>query len=173
MSQPRTRERLVQDPVADRVWVEELAMLLERQAGGGFPRTAGRVLALMLISHEATVTQAELAEKLSVSQAAVSPAVRFLIDAGYLERTRTPGVRREQYRLREQSWSQVLHASALAVDSLVRHLQHGLELPGPDISTGRAQLVRLARLYETMRDLLEEAAARVDDATAPVPRRRT
>src|SRR5689334_4378622 len=61
----------VADPVADRVWVEELAMLLERQGGGGFPRTAGRVLALLLVAHDATVTQADLAERLSVSQAAV------------------------------------------------------------------------------------------------------
>lgn len=172
MTRPEAHDRVLHDPVADRVWVEELAMLLERQGGGGFPRTAGRVLALMLVSREATMTQADLAESLSVSQAAVSPAVRFLIDAGYLERTRTPGVRREQYRLREQSWAQVLHASALSVDTLVRHLQRGLDLPGPDISAGRAHLVRLAALYETMRDLLEEAAGRVDELPTPAPRRR-
>jgi DNA-binding MarR family transcriptional regulator len=171
-AQGKRSRPVVADPVADRVWVEELAMLLERQGGGGFPRTAGRVLALLLVADQATVTQADLAERLSVSQAAVSPAVRFLVDAGYLERTRAPGVRREQYRLREQSWSQVLHAAALSIDTLVRHLHRGLDLPGPDISAGRAHLIRLAGLYELMRDLLEEAAGQVDDVPGSPPRRR-
>ena len=160
MAQPRRARRSERDPVADRVWVEELAMLLESYAR--FPRTAGRVFALMLISQEDLTTQAQLADALSVSQASVSSAVRFLLDAGWLERTRSPGVRRDQYRVRNQSWSGLIQAAVLAADSMIRQLERGLELPGPDLSPGRAQLLQLTTAHRQLRELMLEAAARAD-----------
>jgi hypothetical protein len=149
------------DPIAERHWVEQLAMLLEAQ-GGQMPRTAGRILALMLISDAASMTQAELADALSVSQASISPAVRHLIGIGYVERTRTPGVRGDQYMLREQSWSAVLHSAILGQEALVSHLELGAQLPGPQVSAGRKNLASFTNLYRNLGDLLREVADRVD-----------
>ena len=142
-AQARRVRETQRDPVAERLWVEQLAMLLE-SGNKNFPRTAGRILGLMLIADEAAMTQAELAERLVVSQASVSPALRYLIDVGYLERTRTPGVRAEQYVLRDQSWETVIHAATLAAEALIKHLEVGLALPGPNLSAGRTQLAKLA-----------------------------
>lgn len=150
------------DAQADRLWVEETAMLLE--AGSRFPRTAGRILAWMLISPEELATQAELAQALEVSQASVSTALRFLVDTQYVERTRSPGVRRDQYRLRDQSWSAVVHAALQVADSIIRHLERGLTLPGPDLYPGRVHLTRLTSAHRVVRDLMREAATRIDAA---------
>ena len=162
MAQPRRRKSAERDPVAERLWVEQLAMLFE-QSNPGFPRTAGRVLGLMLVADDATMTQAELAERLVVSQASVSPALRYLIDAGYVDRTRTPGVRSEQYRLREQSWSSILHGAVLSLEVLLRHLEGGLALPGPDLSAGRVQLARMAGVYRQIHELMVEVEQRLED----------
>jgi hypothetical protein len=160
--QPARRRAATPDPVAERLWVEELAMLFATHTPG-FPRTAGRILGWMLISSAATVTQADLADALALSQASVSPALRHLIESGYLEKTRTPGVRADQYRLREQSWQTTIRTAALAVESLIRHVDRGLELPGPDLSPGRAQLAELSAYYRRFQALLLAAAEPAQD----------
>jgi hypothetical protein len=159
-AQPRRKRGAERDPVAERLWVEQLALLFETN-NKNFPRTAGRILGLMLIADEAVMTQAELAERLDVSQASVSPALRYLIEVGYLERTRTPGVRAEQYRLRDQSWSSVIEAAVLSAEMLIRHLDNGLALPGPDLSAGRVQLAKLADFYRGFLEIMREAQARL------------
>ena len=55
-------------------------------------------------------------------------------------------VRAEQYRLRQQSWSSILHAAVLSLEVIIRHLQEGLALPGPDLSAGRTQLTYTATI---------------------------
>ena len=160
MARPRPRREVERDPVAERLWVEQLAMLFE-QSNRGFPRTSGRIFGLMLIADEPTMTQTDLAQRLEVSQASVSPALRYLVESGYLERTRAPGVRAEQYRLREQSWSSVIHAAVLSTQLLVRHFDDGLALPGPDLSAGRAQLAQLADVYRQLAGFLAEAESRL------------
>ena len=159
-ARPQRKRGTERDPAAERLWVEQLALLFETN-NKNFPRTAGRILGLMLIADEPAMTQADLAEQLGVSQGSVSPALRYLIEVGYLERTRMPGVRAEQYRLRDQSWSSVIEAALLSAEMLVRHLDDGLALPGPDLSAGRVQLGKLTDFYRGFLDLLREAQDRL------------
>src|SRR4051794_8944516 len=72
-----------------------VARFIERFSGvlvdGGVPRMPARVFALLLASDDGRLTAAELADELQVSPAAVSGAVRYLLQTGLIERARGPG----------------------------------------------------------------------------------
>jgi predicted transcriptional regulator len=72
----------------------------------GLPRMPARVFAALLIAPDARLTAAELAERLQVSPAAVSGAVRYLTQVKMVTRERDPGGRRDHYRIYEDSWHQ-------------------------------------------------------------------
>ncbi|OII69553.1 MULTISPECIES: GbsR/MarR family transcriptional regulator [unclassified Streptomyces] len=84
---------------------------LERFAGelaqAGMPRMASRVFAALLVSETGALTSAELAERLRISPAAVSGAVRYLTQVSMIGRERDPGSRRERYVLHEEMWYEV------------------------------------------------------------------
>src|SRR5512135_2888140 len=75
---------------------------LERMARAttmeGFPRIAGRIFALLLVSEEA-VSLEEMAARLGASKASVSSDARALEQRGLAERVGRPGDRRDYYRV--------------------------------------------------------------------------
>src|SRR6266542_5062640 len=79
-----------------RRFVERLAMMLTEW---GFPRMPARVLGSMMTADEDSLTAADLAERLGVSVAAISGAVRYLSHIGMVSREPVPGSRRDRYRL--------------------------------------------------------------------------
>src|SRR6185436_10524901 len=66
-------------------FVERFALLLDE---AGMPRMPARVFAAILADDGGRLTARELAERLSVSPAAISGAVRYLTQAGMIERGR-------------------------------------------------------------------------------------
>ena len=86
-----------------RRFVEHLAMMLTEW---GFPRMPARVLGTMMTADEDSLTAADLAERLGVSAAAISGAVRYLNHIGMITREPVPGSRRDRYRLPENPWYQ-------------------------------------------------------------------
>jgi predicted transcriptional regulator len=89
------------DEVRVALFVEHLAMLFESY---GVPRMPARVLMVMMADDDAAMTAAELAQRLGVSPAAISGAVRYLVHIGLIEREPVPGSRRDRYRLPEHAW---------------------------------------------------------------------
>jgi predicted transcriptional regulator len=89
------------DEAAVRRFVEHMAITF---ADWGFPRMPARVLMTMMTADEDSLTAAELAERLSVSPAAISGAVRYLVQIGLLARAPHPGSRRERFRLQNDAW---------------------------------------------------------------------
>lgn len=150
------------DPVAERQWIEQFVMLQELGGQRALSRAASRIHGLMIIADEAEFTQAELAERLGASHAAVSPAVRQLIEAGYVERFRTPGVRSDQFRLLDIELGSLLHAASLNLQAQVEHLDRGRALPGPHISGGRAHLAKRTALYHQFLEVIAEATERLN-----------
>jgi DNA-binding transcriptional regulator GbsR (MarR family) len=114
---------------------------IERFAGvlveGGVPRMPARVFALLLASDEGRMTAAELAEALQVSPAAVSGAVRYLIQTSLLERVREPGSRRDVYRLGDDPWYEAIYRREPLLSRWQRALAEGVEAVGPDTPAGR------------------------------------
>jgi DNA-binding transcriptional regulator GbsR (MarR family) len=77
-------------------FVERFAMVL---AESGIPRMPARVFAYVLAEDAEKYTAAELAAGLRVSLAAISGAVRYLLQVGLLAKEREPGSRSDQYRI--------------------------------------------------------------------------
>lgn len=85
--------------------VERFALVL---AASGVPRMPARVFAYALAEDADHYTAGELARGLRVSPAAISGAVRYLVQAGLLDRTREPGARTDVYRLYDEDvWSRI------------------------------------------------------------------
>src|SRR5688500_9152872 len=97
----RARRR---DEEAMRSVVEPMDLLL---ADYGLPRMAGRVLFVMMGADERALTAGELAERLDVSAASISGAVRQLVQLNMVVRAPAPGSRRDAYRLVNDSWYEV------------------------------------------------------------------
>lgn len=85
--------------------VEHLALLL---AEVGMPRMPARVFAYVLADEEDHYTARELAEGMRVSPAAISGAVRQLVQMGLLARRRLPGARSDHYEIDDHDvWASI------------------------------------------------------------------
>ena len=86
-------------------FVEDLASALTEM---GVPRMPARVFAALLTTDSGRLTAAELAAKLQISPAAVSGAVRYLVQIGMARRESEPGSRRHYYRAPNNVWDEVI-----------------------------------------------------------------
>lgn len=87
-------------------FVEQFALVLNES---GLPRMPARVFAYVLAEDAERYTAAELAEGLRVSPAAISGAVRTLVQAGLLAREREPGSRADHYRIYDDDvWAHII-----------------------------------------------------------------
>ena len=133
-------------PDPDRVfdYIERFAAVL---VAAGFPAMAARVFAALVIAESGRLSAAELAERLRVSPAAVSGAVRYLIQVGLVHKERVPGSRRDYYRMPGTMWDDLL----LMRDQVMRRwaalVREGIDLVGPDTAAG-ARLAEQAAFLE-------------------------
>jgi DNA-binding transcriptional regulator GbsR (MarR family) len=77
-------------------FVEKFTMILVES---GMPRMPSRVFAYVLADDAERYTARELATGLRVSPAAISGAVRYLVQTGLLIKEREPGARSDHYRV--------------------------------------------------------------------------
>ena len=125
-----------------------VAQFIERFASvlieAGVPRMPARVFAALLTADSGQMTAAELSERLVVSPAAVSGAVRYLIQVNLAGRDRAPGSRRDRYVVHGDVW----YEAALHRDQLLNRwddrLREGIGALGPDSPAGRRMAETLA-----------------------------
>lgn len=144
------------DEDAVRRFVEHLAMTL---ADMGVPRMPGRVLAAMMAADEHSLTAAELAERLDVSPAAISGAVRYLLHLGLVVREPVRGTRTHHYRLPSDVWYESSISRKGMVKTVADLSDQGVEaLGGPDTPSGRrvAEMGAFYRFIESEMDSLFE-----------------
>jgi DNA-binding transcriptional regulator GbsR (MarR family) len=130
-----------------RRFVERFALQL---AEAGMPRTPARVFACVLAEDSGRLTAGELAERLGLSPAAISGAVRYLTQAGMLERGREPGARRDHYRLHEDVWVETYAARTVILERMEQALMEGAALLGDDRPAGR-RLAESAEFFAFLR----------------------
>lgn len=97
-------------------FVEEFGLMLAQL---GFPRMPARVLALALAAPEESLTARELADRLRVSPAAISGAVRYLAQLNLIQRTRRTGERLDRFGLGNEVWAPVFEAEMRAYAPLI------------------------------------------------------
>jgi hypothetical protein len=79
-------------------FIEQFALLLVES---GMPRMPSRVFAAILAEDSGRLTAGQIADRLQVSPAAVSGAVRYLVQTRLVFRGREPGARSDHYSLSE------------------------------------------------------------------------
>lgn len=124
--------------------------------GTGLPSMAGRVLAALL-STDAGVSAAELAEHLRVSPASISKSVRYLETEGLLRRERSAKNRAERYEVGPDAWFQAFLASAQRNHQLADAARRGSARLGRSTPAG-ARLHALSRFHQQLTDDIIERA---------------
>jgi MarR family len=129
------------DDAQVRAAVEQLALVFN---DWGFPRMPSRVLITLMAADEDALTAAELAERLEVSPAAISGAVRYLGHIGLLQKVPTPGSRRDRYRLPLDPWYEAGSLRDGYMGQVIASAGAGVTALGPDSPGGQ----RLARMRD-------------------------
>lgn len=120
----------VRDEEVVRRLVERLALLF---ADWGFSRMAARVLFALMTADEPGLTATELATRLDASPAAISGAVRYLLQLELAQREAVPGSRRDRYRLPDDTWYATVATKSRFYDVIVAAVDDSLDgLGGPD-----------------------------------------
>jgi DNA-binding transcriptional regulator GbsR (MarR family) len=141
---------------AERQFVEQFALDL---TDSGMPRMPARVFACVLAEDSGRLTAGEIAERLQVSPAAVSGAVRYLVQARMLQRRREPGSRSDHYGLSENDpWYTAIADRTELLARWERTAGEGADLLGDGRPAGR----RLRETAEFFAFMQEEVPALLD-----------
>ncbi|MFK0141307.1 GbsR/MarR family transcriptional regulator [Streptomyces murinus] len=140
------------DPEAVSTFVEHFAAQLVE---AGMTRMPSRVFAALLASDTGTLTSAELGERLRISPAAVSGAVRYLSQVHMVSREREPGSRRERYRVHSDQWYEALTSRNAIIKRWEDALREGVTSLGADTPAGRRLAEPLAFFEFIERDVAE------------------
>jgi hypothetical protein len=120
-------------------FVDDLAV---NMAGMGFPRMPARVFALLLAAEVDQLTARELADRLEVSAAAISGAVRYLEQIRLLQRSRQRGERVDRFGLAPSIWGPVMESEVAAYAPLVALCDRALAGSLPDAGRRRVAETR-------------------------------
>jgi DNA-binding transcriptional regulator GbsR (MarR family) len=131
----------------------------------GWPRMPARVFVALLASESARLTAAELAERLRVSPAAISGAVRFLLQLDLASRDREPGSRRDVFRIEDDVWLRVVERRIHAMTRWGDHLGAGLAAVGADSPAGR-RITEMVGLFEFLQAEVPDLMRRWKDRNA-------
>jgi DNA-binding transcriptional regulator GbsR (MarR family) len=148
------------DPAFD--YIERFSAVL---VSAGFPPMPARVFVALLIADSGRLTAAELAGVLKISPAAVSGAVRYLIQLGLVHKERVPGSRRDYYRMPGNVWDDMLRLRDQVLSRWIAMVREGIDLVGPDTPAG-ARLAEQAAFFEFVSKEFAEVMTRWDEHRA-------
>jgi hypothetical protein len=135
----------------------------------------------LLATDAGRLTVAELVELLHVSPAAISGAVRYLVQVNLASREVAPGSRREHYRVHSEIWYEAMARKDQVLERCERSLREGIEVVGRDTPAG-ARIAETLDFFEFLQHempaLLERWRARKSDtgfmnAKRPMPASRS
>jgi predicted transcriptional regulator len=125
-------------------FVERFAVAM---VASGIPRMPARVFALLLSRDDGSATSAELAVALKASPAAISAAVRYLIQLHLITKAHRPGERRDVYRLLSDHWYEMVGNREHELTQWAALSREGVDVVGPETRAGR-RLEETARFFE-------------------------
>jgi DNA-binding transcriptional regulator GbsR (MarR family) len=137
--------------------VEDIAMLM---VSWGFPRMPARVLLLLMASERDSLDAGELAMGLGVSPAAISGAVRYLIDVGLVVPRPHPGRRRAAYAIPDAAWYEVSVLKTAYFRTVADRTRRGVKtLGGPKTAAGE-RFTDMADFFDFMADEIPQMLQR-------------
>ena len=154
------------DEAAVRQFIEHIAMTF---ADLGFPRMPARVLFVIMCADEDALTAAQIAERLGISPAAVSGAVRYLIQIQMLHRVPVPGSRRDRYRLPDDAWYEVSALKGTFFKIFSEIASEGVDaLGGPSTGPG-ARVAQMRDYFEFVHDEMPSLLDRWEAVKGQLP----
>jgi DNA-binding transcriptional ArsR family regulator len=127
-----------------------LAGVMEHSAAvltaAGFPKMAARVLMALTVTESPGLTAAELAERLDVSPAAISGAVRYLQTIGIIRRLSQSGSRRDRYEI-PSDWYALMVRNSPIYGTLADQAEAGMAAVGDPASPATERLRDMAGFY--------------------------
>lgn len=115
-------------------WIEEFAGFMVL---AGIPRMPARVLVCLMAEDSGALTSAELSERLKISPAAVSGAIRYLTTVHMVHRTHQPGGRREVYTVGKDVIPQAATGQMPIMMRWEDMLTEGVKTLGAETEAGR------------------------------------
>jgi len=106
-------------------FVEDISLYFEQM---GLPRTAGRVLGVLLICDPPAQSLTDLCERLQASKSSVSTTTRLLIEMDLIERVPSPVPRQVYFQFRPGGWTVFVRQRLKLWASLHQIAEQGLEL---------------------------------------------
>jgi DNA-binding transcriptional regulator GbsR (MarR family) len=126
-------------------FIEEMGIVLEQL---GIPRMAGKVFGFLLLSRESEVSTDELVGQLQASRGSISTMTRLLIQMGLLDRVGRTGERRDYFRIRPGTWSNILRARMEQLIEFHTLIERGMELVTPKNELPYKRLKEMHEFYE-------------------------
>jgi len=143
----------IDDPPPDvERFVERFAMLF---AEAGLGRMPSRVFGALIVTEEGKLTAGELAERLKVSPAAISGAVRYLVQVGLIVRRRDPGERRDHYEVTDDMWYEAYANRDTQLKAWSDVMAEGVAAVGVETKAGW-RLETSRQFFEFLREQLPE-----------------
>src|SRR5580704_8291804 len=109
--------------------------------------------AALLVAESGRLTAADLAATLRISPAAVSGAVRYLIQVGLVHKERVPGSRRDYYRMPGTMWDDLLRMRDQVMSRWAALVREGIDLVGADTAAGARMAGQAAFLEFATREM--------------------
>ncbi|WP_394554245.1 GbsR/MarR family transcriptional regulator [Agromyces sp. MMS24-JH15] len=139
-----------------RAAVDQSAAVL---TAAGFPRMPARVLMALLVE-DGGLTASELGDRLGVSAAAISGAVRYLEQIGILHRVPQAGSRRDRWEFLDDAWYSALVSKSPVYGVIADLGERAADAIGDDAHPGARRAREMARFYRfvdsRMPELLRE-----------------
>lgn len=129
-------------------FVEDFAAAL---ADLGFARMPSRVFCLLLATPEESLTAREIADRLGVSAAAVSGAVRYLVQLNLIRRSRVRGERVDRFGVGDEVWAPVF-AMELQTYGPLQQMCERAVASGEVEGKGADRVAETAQFFEFMRE---------------------
>lgn len=137
-------------------FVESIGMACEQMFG--FPRMAGRIWGVLLITDSEHLSSDALMELLGASRGSISTLTRMLEGVGIIKRVTIPGERRHYYRAADAE--ALIQAERASLASFLQLMHSGLHRLGKGERIARSRLTEFRDFMEFISGEYEELIER-------------
>ena len=141
-------------------FIEDISLYFEQM---GLPRTAGRVLGVLLICDPPAQSLTYLCELLQSSKSSVSTTTRLLTEMGLIERVPSPVPRQVYFQFKPGGWTVFIRQRLRLWASLHQIAEQGLELLQASDPALRERLQEAHDMFSMIEDELPVLLERVEN----------
>ncbi|GGL71414.1 GbsR/MarR family transcriptional regulator [Wenxinia marina] len=138
-------------------FIERMGLIAQ---GEGMPRSAGRMLALLIWDGE-PIAFADLAATLQISRGNVSTSARLLEERGLVRRVSRPAERQDFFQIAPNAFLSMLNGTRVRIENAMGEIEKVLETLPAREQGPRTRLTEYAEFYRAIADGLQTAVDRL------------